>query len=122
MSDPSGDLQFDPGVSRHEWEARWESLEPDLADDPAAAFPELSGLLTEMAEESEFGDDPELEEGTRDLAEVQDVARRLDGAGDVSPEELEEALDAARGLFRFLIENRRTWGGGLGAEPVPPDA
>jgi hypothetical protein len=122
MSDPSGDLQFDPGVSRHEWEARWEALQPDLADDPAAAFPELSALITEMADEFEFGDDPELEEGTRDLAEVHDVARRLDAGEDVSSEELEEALDAGRGLFRFLIDNRRTWGGVLGEEPSQPDS
>jgi hypothetical protein len=122
MSDPSGDLQFDPGVSRHEWEARWEALEPDVADTPDAALPEVADLLTEMAGELEFGDDPTIDEGPRDLAEVQDVARRLDAGESVSGEELEAALDAARGLFRALIDNRRNWGGVLGEEPPQPDA
>jgi hypothetical protein len=117
MSDPSGDLEFDPGVSRHEWETRWEALEADIADTPEAALPEVAELLTEMAEALRFGDDPTIDEGTRDLAEVQDVARRLDAGESVSREERESALDAARGIFRNLIDNRRNWGGVLGEEP-----
>ena len=54
----------DPGLSRHDWESEWESLEDDLHTDPAHALPELDRLVTRMLEESGYEvTDPVVVEG-----------------------------------------------------------
>ena len=114
----SGALEFDPGVSQHEWAARWEALEPDLADEPENALAEAAGLLQEMARELEVGTDAELDDWVRDLGEVRETARRLSEGDPVPADEQAEAADMARSLYAEMIDNRRTWGGVTGTEPL----
>jgi hypothetical protein len=38
----------DPGLDRHEWETKWQGLEPLVADAPTEALPELAALVGRM--------------------------------------------------------------------------
>ena len=55
---------YEPGLDRHEWESEWQALADDLREDPAAALPELDGLVARMLEESGYDlTDPVAGEG-----------------------------------------------------------
>ena len=50
---------LEPGLDRHEWESRWESLAEELEDSPRDVLPELDLLVGQMLEERGFAlDDP----------------------------------------------------------------
>jgi hypothetical protein len=54
----------EPGLDRYAWESEFETLEPELRDDPAAALPELADLVVRMLDERGYDlDDPLVREG-----------------------------------------------------------
>jgi len=108
-------MHFDSGLDRHEWETRWQELEPLLDDTPAEALPEAVDLITGMMREMEYAvddatADAPTEEPLSDLRELRRVAGVLANAGDVAPDELADGVDRARRLYGYLIDNRRDWG------------
>ena len=109
-------MGYDAGVSAHEWEARWQAIEPDLEDSPLEALRDAADLLDEMAGQLQLGDDPAGDEVSRDLAELRNTARRADAGESVSSEEREDAVDVARELHRDLLE-----GAIAGGEPPQPE-
>jgi len=49
----------EPGLSRHEWESEWVSLEEQLEDSPVDVLPELDDLVERMLNERGYAiDDP----------------------------------------------------------------
>jgi hypothetical protein len=50
---------LEPGLDRHEWESRWQSLEEELEDSPRDVLPELDELVEQMLNERGYAiDDP----------------------------------------------------------------
>ena len=55
---------LEPGLDRHEWESRWQSLEEELEDSPRDVLPELDELVEQMLNERGYAiDDPVVREG-----------------------------------------------------------
>jgi hypothetical protein len=92
----------EPGLDAHVWEAQWVALEPELADAPAEALPEVDRLITEMLEgRGEEGElDVELE---GELDQAQAVTERLEAGEDVDPGDLGAAVRAYRTLYEQLL-------------------
>jgi hypothetical protein len=103
----------EPGLDRHEWESELEALEDDLRDDPAAALPELDGLVTRMLEESGYDrTDPVVREGEeREVVaeylaahEIATAAER--GSDELSPGDVAAAVNGLRAVFDHLVATR----------------
>jgi hypothetical protein len=104
---------LEPGLDRHEWESRWQSLEEDLEDSPRDVLPELDELVAQMLEERGFAvDDPVAREGDdrEVLAEflaARETTRLLrDDPDAVSPGDVAAAVNGYRAVFEYLIEER----------------
>lgn len=104
---------LEPGLDRHEWQARWEQLEDDLGTSPAETLPELDRLVHEMLKARGFDvDDPVAREGDdRDVVAeflaARDTTRLLEqGVEDVSPGDVGAAVNGYRALYDFLLEER----------------
>jgi hypothetical protein len=69
----------EPGLDQHEWQTQWEQLEPELADAPAEALPELARLVDGMLEQRGYEDgvDPEID---RELELGREIVARLEQA------------------------------------------
>jgi hypothetical protein len=105
---------LDPGLDRHEWESRWESLDEDLEDSPRDVLPELDLLLTEMLSETGFAiDDPVASEGeapevVKEFASAREITRLLAENPDaVSPGDVAAAVNGYRSVYEFLMEEHR---------------
>jgi iron uptake system EfeUOB component EfeO/EfeM len=103
----------DPGLSRHEWESEWESLEDDLRTDPAHALPELDRLVTRMLEESGYEvTDPVTVEGDEreviaEYISAHDVAVAVElDASELSPGDVASAINGYRAVFDHLVATR----------------
>jgi hypothetical protein len=101
----------EPGVDLHEWISRFESIEPDLRDDPAGALPELRRLVEEMLQERGYhpsdpvafeGDDPEV---FTTFASARELALRCE-AGGVDPSDVGEAVHGFIDVYEHLIAER----------------
>ena len=106
---------YDPGLTRHEWESEWETLEDDLRADPAPALPELDRLVTRMLEESgyELTDSVVAEGDEREiLAEylaAHEIVQRVErDADDVSLGDVAAAVNGYRTVFDHLVTTRAT--------------
>jgi hypothetical protein len=104
---------YEPGLDRHEWESEMASLEDDLRDDPAAALPELDGLIVRMLEESGYDvSDPVVREGDeREVVaeylaakEIRDAYER--GSEELSAGDIGAAINGYRAIFDYLVSNR----------------
>jgi len=113
---------YEPGLDRHEWESEWQALEDDLREDPAAALPELDGLVARMLEESGYDlTDPVAREGderevvTEYLAahEITQAAER--DSRELSPGDVAAAINGYRAVFAHLLTIRATADADLGA-------
>ena len=101
----------EPGLDLHEWTSRFESLEPELRDDPTGALPELRQLVEEMLRERGYDpDDPVASEG--DDAEVlaayaagREAALRSE-AGGVDPSDVGEAVHNLLAVYEHLVAER----------------
>lgn len=107
---PGGDdanqgLDFDVGVSLHEWTTRWSEIEDAKRDDSEQALPDAIDLLEEMYRELDIPTNGAAKAPTEDmperLAEVRDVGDRIQ-AEDVTTEELDDAWASASDVFAYL--------------------
>jgi hypothetical protein len=101
----------EPGLDLHEWISRYESLEPDLRDDPAGALPELRRLVEEMLQERGYalsdpvareGDDPEV---FATFTSARELALRSEGDG-IDPGDVAEAIEGFMAVYEHLIAER----------------
>ena len=104
---------LEPGLDRHEWESRWQSLEEELEDSPRDVLPELDGLVALMLEERGYAvDDPVAREGddrevVAEFLAAREITRVLgDDADAVSPGDLAAAVNGYRSVYEYLIEER----------------
>jgi hypothetical protein len=110
MALPDGE---DPGLDLHEWESRFQQLEPELADDPAHALPELADLVSEMLEAR----GADLADPVRDVGDergfvldydaARDTADRAERGEDVDPGDIAAAVNALRETYASVIAERR---------------
>lgn len=106
---------YEPGLDRHEWESELQSLEDDLRDDPAAALPELDGLVGRMLEESGYDlTDPVVREGDeREVVAEYLAAREITqsverDSEELSPGDVGAAIAGYRAVFDHIIATRAT--------------
>ena len=102
----------EPGLDRHEWESEWESLQEELADDPAAVLVSLDRLVAEMLgsrgyaladEIASEGDDPEV---LAEFRSAHEVTQAVDAGRDVDPGDVAMAVNAYQGLYEHVINDR----------------
>jgi hypothetical protein len=107
---PDQGLDYDLGVSLHEWTTRWSQIEEDREDEPGEALREATQLLDEMARqlhvESDPASDPQTEEFTRALAALRDLVTRYENEGPVDDDEFDDAFVNAREMFDLLVGDR----------------
>jgi hypothetical protein len=104
---------LEPGLSRHEWESEWQSLEEQVADAPGEALPELDSLIVRMLQERGYeltdpvvlsGDEPEI---VAELVAARETTRLLEaGSAGVSPGDVAAAVNGYRAVFEFLLAER----------------
>ena len=104
---------LEPGLDRHEWESRWQSLEEDLEDSPRDVLPELDELVKQMLNERGYAiDDPVAREGDdREIVAEFLAAREItqllrDNPDAVSPGDVAASVNGYRSLYEYLIEGR----------------
>jgi hypothetical protein len=104
---------LEPGLDRHEWESRWQSLEEDLGDSPRDVLPELDDLVAQILNERGYAiDDPVAREGDdREIVAEFLAAREItqllrDNPDAVSPGDVASAVNGYRSLYEYLIEER----------------
>ena len=114
---------MEPGLDRHEWESRWESLADDLEDSPRDVLPELDELVAQMLQERGFAiDDPvaraqpllgqpvvaregEGREVIDDFFSAREITRLLaDNPDALSPGDVALAVNNYRSVYEFLNE------------------
>ena len=108
--DPNAGLDFDIGVSLHEWETRWVEIEELRDDDEGEALHAALALLEEMYRELRVPIDGVDDAPTEDLhgvlKEIRTVDARLQAREDVTAEELDDAYASARDAVQFLVAGR----------------
>lgn len=104
---------LEPGLDRHEWESRWQSLEEELEDSPRDVLPELDELVEQMLNERGYAiDDPVAREGDdREIVAgflaAHEITQLLADEPDaVSPGDVAAAVNSYRSLYEYLIEER----------------
>jgi hypothetical protein len=104
---------LEPGLDRHEWESRWQSLEEDLEDSPRDVLPELDELVEQMLNERGYAiDDPVVREGddreiVAEFLAAREITRLLaDDPDALSPGDVAAAVNGYRSLYEFLLEER----------------
>jgi hypothetical protein len=104
---------LEPGLDRHEWESRWQSLEEELEDSPGDVLPELDLLVEQMLEERGYAvDDPVAREGedrevVAEFIAAREITQLLAEDPDVvSPGDLAAAVNGYRSIYEYLIEER----------------
>jgi hypothetical protein len=102
----------EPGLDLHEWESEFASIEEEIADDPAHALLELTGLVERMLTARGFdvadpvagdGEEPEILASFRAAHEV---TRLVDAAAEVEADAVGSAIDDLRALYDYLITER----------------
>jgi hypothetical protein len=95
----------EPGLDYHDWETQWEALEPELADAPGEALPEVNRLIEQMIVDRgyEQGTDPEID---RELEAEREVTVRLDAGEAVDPGDVAAAVAGYRTVYEHLVAER----------------
>jgi len=104
---------LEPGLDRHEWESRWESLAEDLEDSPRDVLPELDELVAQMLDERGYAlEDPVAREGddrevVAELLAARETTQLLrDDPDSVSPGDVAAAVNGYRAIYEYLLEER----------------
>ncbi|MFL5919417.1 MAG: hypothetical protein ACJ74X_11900 [Gaiellaceae bacterium] len=104
---------LEPGLDRHEWESRWQSLEEELEDSPRDVLPELDLLVEQMLVERGYAvEDPVAREGddrevVAEFLAAREITQLLrDDPDAVSPGDVAAAVNGYRALYEYLIETR----------------
>ena len=105
----------EPGLSRHEWESEWASLQEQLEESPAGALTELDDLVERMLNERGYAlDDPVAREGDErevvaEFLAAREITRLVDQGSDaVSPGDVAAAVNGYRSIYEYLIAERST--------------
>ena len=102
----------EPGLDLHEWETRWEELEPLVQESPLEALPELDRLVAELLEARGYapndpvaaqGDEPEILVNFRSAREL---TRLWESGADISPGEVAQAIEDYRSVYESVVEQR----------------
>lgn len=105
---------LEPGLDRHEWESELQALEPELADAPAEALPELADLVERMLEARGYdlkdrvvrqGEDREVVADYLAGREISDAVER--GADGIGPGDVASAINGLRELAAYVLDERR---------------
>jgi hypothetical protein len=103
----------EPGLDRHEWESRWESLAEELEDSPRDVLPELDELVEQMLDERGYAlEDPVAREGDDREVVAEFLAARettqllRDDPDAVSPGDVAAAVNGYRAIYEYLLEER----------------
>lgn len=101
--------QNEPGLELHEWETRWQELEPMFEDDPAGTLPEACDFVAQTLRESDL--DPDATSGEPDevlsaYAAARETATRLEAGEDVDPGDLGAAIENLRAVYESLRATR----------------
>ncbi|MFL5968639.1 MAG: hypothetical protein ACJ74L_03505 [Gaiellaceae bacterium] len=104
---------LEPGLDRHEWESRWQSLEEELEDSPRDVLPELDLLVEQMLVGRGYAvEDPVAREGddrevVAEFLAAREITQLLrDDPDAVSPGDVAAAVNGYRALYEYLIETR----------------
>jgi hypothetical protein len=107
---PNQGLDYDLGVSLHEWTTRWSQIEDDRDDEPGEALRDATQLLGEMARQLHVPIDPlsapETEEFIRALEALRDLVARFENEDPVDDDEFDDAFLNAREMFDLLVGDR----------------
>lgn len=105
---------LDPGLDRHAWETELQTLEPELADAPAEALPELADLVQRMLEARGYdvSDAVARESEEREVVAEYVAARETSDAverGDeqIGPGDVAVAVNGLRKLAAYVLDERR---------------
>jgi hypothetical protein len=102
----------EPGLDLHEWQTRWEELEPLVQESPLEALPELDRLVAELLEARGYapndpvaaqGDEPEILVNFRSAREL---TRLWESGADISPGEVAQAIEDYRSVYESVVEQR----------------
>jgi hypothetical protein len=108
--EPDQGLDFDLGVSLHEWTTRWSQIQEDREDEPGEALRDATQLLDEMARQRHVESDPAsapgTEEFTRSMQGLRDLVDRYENDGPVDADEYDDAFENAREMFDLLVGDR----------------
>jgi hypothetical protein len=103
----------EPGLDRHEWESEMQALEPELADSPAEAVPELGDLVERMLVERGYDlGDPVAREGEErevvaEYLAAREISDRVErGEDNVGPGDIAAAVNGFRAIYDYLIAER----------------
>jgi hypothetical protein len=120
-------LDYDLGVSLHDWTTRWSQIVEDRDDEPGEALREATQLLDEMARQLRVPTDspsaPETEEFTRALGALRDLVTRYENEEPADDDEFEDAFVNARDMFDGRPGRRGGWaliGGDPASEAALP--
>ena len=103
--------QHEPGLDLHEWETRWQELEPMLEEDPTSALPDTCDFVAQALGESGIGlervggENDELIAAYEAAREVADAVERGEA---VLPGDVGAAIANLRGVYEALVGVRRT--------------
>jgi hypothetical protein len=102
----------EPGLDLHEWASEFASIEEDIPDDPDNALRELTSLVARMLDARGFPvDDPVADDGEEpeilaSFRAAREVARLVDGAEDVEPDAVAQAIDDLQAIYDYLLVER----------------
>ena len=102
--------QNEPGLELHEWETRWNELEPMLEEDPASTLPEMCDFVEQTLVESGVavdevgGENDEVLMGYRAARETSD---RVERGEDVGPGDIGAAIENLRAIYDTLRVSRQ---------------
>ena len=101
----------EPGLELHEWETRWQELEPLLEEDASAALPEAADFIEQVLQESGIGlarvggENDELIAAYEAARETSDQAERGE---DVGPGDVGAAIENLRAVYESVLVSRRS--------------
>ena len=97
--------QNEPGLELHEWETRWQELEPMLEEDPSGALPEACDFVEQTLRESQLGPDAtpgEPDELLSAYSAARETATRVERGEDVDPGDIGAAIENLRAVYESL--------------------
>jgi hypothetical protein len=103
-------MSSEPGLELHEWETRWQELEPLLEDDPSSALPEACDLIAQVLTESGIGLERAGGENDELIAAYEAARETADGierGDDVDPGDVGAAIANLRGVYEAVVSGRR---------------
>jgi hypothetical protein len=100
----------EPGLDLHEWETRWQELEPLLEDDAASALPEACDFVERVLLESRIGLERvggENDELIASYEAARETADAVERGGTVDPGDVGAAIVNLRAVYEAVIDIRR---------------